>query len=43
MKISVCNVLKETAKEMHEWAVNDGVVIELQGDQEIVAVIPRVQ
>ena len=41
MKISARNVLKGTVKEIREGAVNDEVVIEMPGGQEIVAVITK--
>jgi molybdate transport system regulatory protein len=41
MKISARNVLRGTVKEIHEGAVNDEVIIELPGGQEIVAVITK--
>ena len=41
MKISARNVLKGTVKEIHEGAVNDEVVIEIPGGQEIIAVITK--
>jgi molybdopterin-binding protein len=41
MKISARNVLKGTVKAIHEGAVNDEVVIEMPGGQEIVAVITK--
>lgn len=41
MKISARNVLKGTVKSVTEGAVNDEVVIELPGGQEIVSVITK--
>jgi molybdopterin-binding protein len=41
MKISARNVLKGTVKEIHEGAVNDEVIIEVAGGQEIVSVITK--
>jgi molybdopterin-binding protein len=41
MKISARNVLKGTIKEIREGAVNDEVVIEVAGGQEIVSVITK--
>jgi molybdopterin-binding protein len=41
MKISARNVLKGTVKEIHEGAVNDEVIIEVPGGQEIVSVITK--
>ena len=41
MKISARNVLKGTVKEIREGAVNDEVIIEVPGGQEIVSVITK--
>ncbi len=41
MKISARNVLMGTVKEIREGAVNDEVVVEIPGGQEIVAVITK--
>lgn len=41
MKISARNVLKGTVKSVTVGAVNDEIVIELPGGQEIVAVITK--
>jgi molybdopterin-binding protein len=41
MKLSARNVLKGKVKNIVEGAVNDEVLVELPGGQEIVAVITR--
>jgi molybdopterin-binding protein len=41
MKLSARNVLKGKVKSIVEGAVNDEVVVELPGGQEIVAVITK--
>jgi molybdopterin-binding protein len=41
MKMSARNMLKGTVKQVIEGAVNDEVIIELPGGQEIVSVITK--
>ncbi|HME52350.1 MAG TPA: TOBE domain-containing protein [Candidatus Lokiarchaeia archaeon] len=41
MKLSARNILKGTVKSITQGAVNSEVVIELQGGEEIVAVITK--
>jgi molybdopterin-binding protein len=41
MKISARNTLKGVVKEIHQGAVNDEIIIELPGGQEIVSVITK--
>ena len=41
MKISARNILKGTVKSVAHGAVNNEVVIELQGGQEIVSIITK--
>mgnify|MGYP005841336491 CR=1 FL=1 len=41
MKVSARNVLKGTVKRISAGAVNDEVVVELPGGQEIVAMITK--
>ncbi len=41
MKISARNVLKGKVKSIVEGAINDEVVVELSGGQEVVAVVTK--
>lgn len=41
MKISARNMLKGTVKQITTGAVNDEVIVELQGGTEIVSIITR--